>query len=651
MIQNLKVIRKKADIHAANGFIIDSLDGNSTKDAPSIRAVNEKLAKISTAKFETSDFINGKQLKTDYHGMTGNGGIDVVSFNGKTIQSSILPTLEKPQPLYSPAKYGGCKVVKCGKNLCEAFYNGSTADKWATALRVFAPLKPATTYTVSFIGANNHKIYFNEFIFEKTSPRPVCNGQRQTYTLKTNADFFTSSGYLDYNADGWVLVKNDDGNTIMPSFSEVQIVLGTDTSAYEPYDGVTTVLPNDYGFRSLPSGVCDTYSNGTLTTNVAELVINGSEVNWTHESSTGVNQFSMPIADLKNRGLATNLMCDRFKVITASGKAQKYNTIYTTDTGIALNVDTSVATTVEDWKTWLSTHAVTIAYELKTARVEVVQFPTIRTKEGCEHIISDIPLTCIFHSNDVAAVQNMYQQNLLVNGDFQVNQRGQDTYTNTQSRTLTVDMWAISETGAKLTVKNDGVELSSTNGSVVAFYQRVFRPYLNNKYVTTLINVNGVDYYIHNKVTESGKLQRVGSLPLHHKISYSKDENVLKFTFTTSSRTPLKIKYVCLFEGNAECLHLKETHEEALMRCQRYLFRTVDGLMCFTNDKWISGFTFPCEMAADPTYRVILFSDVAGNDKKNEIVKYSGTKKGVKHIELNAPSATVYQMTLEFSCE
>lgn len=42
-MKTTKLIRKKSQITAAIGAIIDSLDGSSTKDAPSIRAVNEGL--------------------------------------------------------------------------------------------------------------------------------------------------------------------------------------------------------------------------------------------------------------------------------------------------------------------------------------------------------------------------------------------------------------------------------------------------------------------------------------------------------------------------------------------------------------------------------------------------------------------------------
>ena len=55
MAQTLKLIRKKDEITALNGKVIDSLDSNSTADAPSIHAVNEYVGNMSN----TNLLING----------------------------------------------------------------------------------------------------------------------------------------------------------------------------------------------------------------------------------------------------------------------------------------------------------------------------------------------------------------------------------------------------------------------------------------------------------------------------------------------------------------------------------------------------------------------------------------------------------------
>lgn len=75
MAQTLKLIRKKDEITALNGKVVDSLDSNSTTDAPSIRAVNDYVGNMSNPNL----LINGdfrspinQRGKTTYTSDAGN---------------------------------------------------------------------------------------------------------------------------------------------------------------------------------------------------------------------------------------------------------------------------------------------------------------------------------------------------------------------------------------------------------------------------------------------------------------------------------------------------------------------------------------------------------------------------------------------------
>lgn len=70
-------IRKIESVTATNGTIVDSLNGSSTTDAPSINAVNNKFKEISTYSTEekvVGTWIDGKTLyrKTITHTITTN---------------------------------------------------------------------------------------------------------------------------------------------------------------------------------------------------------------------------------------------------------------------------------------------------------------------------------------------------------------------------------------------------------------------------------------------------------------------------------------------------------------------------------------------------------------------------------------------------
>lgn len=53
-------IRKIESVTATNGNIVDSLNGNSTKDAPSVNAVNNKFNEINT--YSTEEKVVGKWI-------------------------------------------------------------------------------------------------------------------------------------------------------------------------------------------------------------------------------------------------------------------------------------------------------------------------------------------------------------------------------------------------------------------------------------------------------------------------------------------------------------------------------------------------------------------------------------------------------------
>lgn len=64
MTQTLKLIKKIDEVTALNGMVVDSLSSNSSSDAPSIRAVNESVAKkndvLSLEEIKASTDLNGK---------------------------------------------------------------------------------------------------------------------------------------------------------------------------------------------------------------------------------------------------------------------------------------------------------------------------------------------------------------------------------------------------------------------------------------------------------------------------------------------------------------------------------------------------------------------------------------------------------------
>ena len=119
-----------------------------------------------------------------------------------------------------------------GKNLAISYADGAKSDAYYTALHINTELKPSTEYTISFIGANGHTIYLNENVFNVGSGIfTTCTGERQSITA-TTLNVLPS---VERNARGWQIFKNNTGNTVVPSFTEVQIELGSMAAPYAPY--------------------------------------------------------------------------------------------------------------------------------------------------------------------------------------------------------------------------------------------------------------------------------------------------------------------------------------------------------------------------------------------------------------------------------
>lgn len=98
-----KKIKKTETITATNGNIVDSLNGNSTTDAPSVNAVNNKFNEISTYSTEekvVGKWIDGKPL----YRKTIEG---IVSKNNENVIIGTIPNIETVAKKYGQGLAGG----------------------------------------------------------------------------------------------------------------------------------------------------------------------------------------------------------------------------------------------------------------------------------------------------------------------------------------------------------------------------------------------------------------------------------------------------------------------------------------------------------------------------------------------------------------
>ena len=161
--------------------------------------------------------------------------------------------------------------------------------------------------------------------------------------------------------------------------------------------------------------------------------------------------------------------------------------------------------------------------------------------------------------------------NLLINGDFQCNQRGQTKYV---GGLYTLDMWASA----------DKCEVDVLSDGWIRFSNKDVNPHAIKQY----IKGNGDTYTIvlktRNKTGQGAFLEAYDS---KFNNLFKKDitnDGVFVYTFNTSlglarfmiscyGNSSIEIEYVDLFEGDIAYPHIKEDYELALKRCMRYLYK------------------------------------------------------------------------------
>ena len=183
--------------------------------------------------------------------------------------------------------------------------------------------------------------------------------------------------------------------------------------------------------------------------------------------------------------------------------------------------------------------------------------------------------------------------NLLINGDFQVNQRGQSSYTcDGTKRVYGVDMWSFSKSNTFMKVTENGIE---TNAPISQMFEKLKS---GVKY-TAVCNIDNV---IHTKSIVGGTYDTGAS----QTIMYLTFNDVERIVITPNGTQT--INYVDLFEGEVVYKHQKEDYAIALTRCQRYIVVVSFTLMHFIYDKnysIITPYLLPVPMDASPSVTLL----------------------------------------------
>lgn len=224
-------------------------------------------------------------------------------------------------------------------------------------------------------------------------------------------------------------------------------------------------------------------------------------------------------------------------------------------------------------------------------------------KSGIIALLDDIPQGGVEVSNP----------NLLINGDLEINQRGQTIYTTG----FCVDRWILSSTrnSVKYTVATKTLLTQDNYGDTFAFRQYIEdAKSLLNKTVTVSAKINDVVYMatgtVPNSLTEDSTIAQI-EIPITFSdkglleifVDGSKQLLGVRISATVSGNTPVTLGYVKLERGATATQFEPRFQEVELALCQRYFVKLNMSTATYViNSLGISLFlNWPVTMRTKPT--------------------------------------------------
>lgn len=213
----------------------------------------------------------------------------------------------------------------------------------------------------------------------------------------------------------------------------------------------------------------------------------------------------------------------------------------------------------------------------------------------------------------IAKVESVYRPNLLINGDFNVNQRGQSSYTGESAKvTYTLDMWYLSASAyVSATINSDGsVTFTNSHPSSELSLSQSIGGELSYP-LTAVIKLQGEE-------PVSANFAAAGRVAISDDcaVQVMDDGNRHIFQIRCSAGKSITIEYAALYEGEVAFDHVPEDYATALMRCERYL--EVGQYACYGHGEyWIQGFTYRAPKADVPTVTITFVADSNGLVQKS----------------------------------
>lgn len=270
-----------------------------------------------------------------------------------------------------------------------------------------------------------------------------------------------------------------------------------------------------------------------------------------------------------------------------------------------------------------------------TERVSTSEADITEIKSDISDINDDIA-----HTNSL-----MYAPNILVNGDFNVYQRGTGPFTITGGgASYTVDMWYLYHgNNASVTKTDNGVLVNNISGtSTCYFIQKIVLASGEYSFRLNVTNIVGdVQLYFRNQNSNTYHINKTGE---HSAVLTAQNSDSVLFELPAGSS--IELKYVSMTKGTFPYAHIPEDAGTAYQRCARYFYRYKsktpanpigEGYTRHSSSGNEARFTFffPIEMETTPT--ITLTGEL--NYETNNL--FYGTITEISQMQVSNHIATV----------
>ena len=288
------------------------------------------------------------------------------------------PNPDYPQDIKGVGDSGEVEVTVTGKNI---FGGDVLADK---LVEVASAVKDESTGTVTYSADRvNNDVLFENFK-ENTQYTFILNGYNSKNDQLTNMvikytdgttspiNIFINNQSITSSIVGKTVQSLSgvwsDGNTSL-YYDKCGIFEGVvSVDDFEEYKSQTVKIPVS---SPLYAGDYVRIKNGKLEVyrENAKVVFDGSE-EWSLFTYTGINQFSIVKDDVKT----SHIQSTHFRYIDYADRANNYETIsVATSDHTRIFFNTQVATTIEEWKSYLAENPITVVYKLAEPTTETIE--------------------------------------------------------------------------------------------------------------------------------------------------------------------------------------------------------------------------------------------------------------------------------------